>query len=226
LEITGATQATASITFNSGAKLGLAIATPVTAANAAVNLTNGQIAVTGTPSGPSHTLLTAQSITGTPVLDAAISGYKLEVVGNQLQLNQIITDPYTAWSDGAAFDADANVDGVDNGMAWLLGVADKDASALGKLPIATQTGGGLTLTFRCLNAGSRGAAALHLEHSGNLGQTGPWASVAVPETSGPVGGVNFTITPDGDFNNVTATIPTGEALSGKLFARLRAVSAP
>ncbi|HSH15381.1 MAG TPA: autotransporter-associated beta strand repeat-containing protein, partial [Verrucomicrobiae bacterium] len=133
LEITGATQATSSITFASGGVLGFTLGSSVTAASAAVDLTGGQIQVTGVPSGPSHILLTASSISGTPVLANPVPGYELEVVGNQLQLNEITPpDPYAAWSvaaDFAAdFAADANGDGVQNGLAWALGATDANAN--------------------------------------------------------------------------------------------------
>jgi hypothetical protein len=85
--ITGSTQATASIAFANDSSLGLDIGSTVTAAGAAVDLANGRIAVSGTPGGASHVLLTAASITGSPVLANQIPGYELVVVGNQLLLN-------------------------------------------------------------------------------------------------------------------------------------------
>ena len=45
-----------------------------------------------------------------------------------------IQTQYAAWSGGAAFDADANNDGIDNGMAWVLGASGPNASAIGLLP--------------------------------------------------------------------------------------------
>jgi hypothetical protein len=129
---------------------------------------------------------------------------------------------YEIWSGGEPFDGDVNGDGVGSGVAWLLGAANPNANTAGLLPAVSRNNGNLVLTFRCLNAANRGGAALNVQHSNNLGASEPWASAAVPETSGPVSGVNFTITPDGDFNNVVATIPAGEASSGKLFGRLKA----
>ena len=134
LMLTGATQATSAITFAADSSLGLVIGSPVTASGAAVNFANGKISVTGTPGSSSQVLLTALSFTGTPVLATAIPGYELAVAGNQLLLNQVVTDPYAAWSGGADFGADANNDGLDNGLAWLLGAPDKDAAAVQWLP--------------------------------------------------------------------------------------------
>ena len=134
LILSGTTQATTAISFAGNAALGLVVGSPVTAAAAAVNFTNGKISVTGTPSAASHVLLTALSFTGTPVLATTVPGYELAIDGNRLLLNQVITDPYALWSGGAAFEADANQDGVANGLAWLLGAPDKDADATALLP--------------------------------------------------------------------------------------------
>ena len=111
--------------------------------------------------------------------------------------------------------------GLENGLAWLLGAANPNTSAFDKLPVVTQSAGSLTMTFSCLNAASRGTAVLSIEHSGDLGISDPWTSVTLPETSGSASGVTFTITPNGNLNNVTATIPPGEAVAGKLYGRLK-----
>ncbi len=134
LVLTGATQATGAVTFANDGTLGLVIGSPVTAASAAVNFANGKVSVTGTPAASSQVLLTALSFTGTPVLATAIPGYELAVAGNQLLLNAVVTDPFATWSGSAAFDADANGDGIDNGLAWLLGAPDKNAAANHLLP--------------------------------------------------------------------------------------------
>jgi autotransporter-associated beta strand protein len=228
LVLTGATQATTAITFAANSSLGLVIGSPVTATRAAVNLANGTLSVTGTPSTPSHVLLTALSITGTPVLAAAIPGYQLAVVGNQLQLNQNVTDPYDAWSGGAAFGADSNGDGIDNGMAWLLGATDKDAGALGKFPAASQDSGNLVLNFTCLKVANRGGAVLKVQSCNNLGITDPWNSheAEVPEVNATVNGVVFVTSANVDpkLVNVQATIPASSGT--RLFGRLNAVTTP
>jgi len=46
-----------------------------------------EIVIDGTPSLDSYTLISADSITGSPVLSASITNYVLEVSGNELQLN-------------------------------------------------------------------------------------------------------------------------------------------
>lgn len=134
-------------------------------------------------------------------------------------------DPYLAWAGaGVPFDSDANGDGVSNGLAWLLGAANKDVNALSLLPTVTETGGGLVTAFQCLNDASNGNSTLFIQHSRDLGIGDPWTTVAVPETSGgPTSGVVFDITPGSPRNTVTATIQSSEAGgTGKLFSRLRA----
>jgi autotransporter-associated beta strand protein len=237
LVLAGATQATNSITFTGGS-LGLDTGVTVAAANAAVNLTNGSIMVTGTTGNPSYTLLTAASITGTPVLAAPVSGYELQVVGgNELRLVQTGGgSPYETWATGnEPFDGDANGDGVDNGLAFLLGVATPGANATGLLPTTSQTGGNLVMSFTCLATADRGTATLTLEYDGDL--AGTWLSVPVPGAVGapnPIventttGSVSFEATDGGTNANgdalidVVATISDAtESASGKLFGRLK-----
>ena len=52
---------------------------------------------------------------------------------------------YDAWAGGAAFDADANDDGVKNGLAFLLGATN--ATSAVTLPTVSESSGDLTLTF-------------------------------------------------------------------------------
>jgi hypothetical protein len=136
-------------------------------------------------------------------------------------------DPYDTWAGpGNAFDGDKNGDGVDNGLAFLLGAANPDANALGKLPTAGENAGGLVLKFQCLDAASRGPAALKVQSSKDLGLADLWHAneAAVPEPpGGTVNGVVFVVTEnavDPTRNDVVATIPLSEAPSGKLFGRL------
>jgi autotransporter-associated beta strand protein len=221
LIITGATQATSAITFGGGT-LGLNIASSVTAANASIDFTGQQVLVTGTPTLPSYTLLTASSMLGEPTLASPISGYELDVDGNQLKLISTATDPYEDWADGALFDEDENGDGVSNGLAFLLGAADPDANALGLLPTVTENAGGLVLDFSMLNAAARGTATLFIEHSSDLGITDAWEEIEVPLVDGTVTDVVFDIEGTGPLD-VEATIPVGKAQAGKLFGRLKAV---
>ncbi len=150
----------------------------------------------------------------------------LQITGNNVEL-VVINDPYIAWAGaGVLFDADANNDGVDNGLAWLLGAANPNDNATGKLPVITQTGGNLKMTFDMLPIAARGTAQLFLEHSANLGT---WSTgVLVPDANGGTAPVTFIVN-DSDLLNpnnpldVEATVSSSEAAAGKLFGRLKAV---
>jgi hypothetical protein len=62
-----------------------------------------------------------------------------------------------------------------------------------------------------------------LEHSNTLAN-GTWTSVTVPQTSGTVDDVVFTVTGTNPLN-VTATIPVSKAGgTGKLFGRVKGVN--
>jgi autotransporter-associated beta strand protein len=131
--------------------------------------------------------------------------------------------PYEAWAGGAAFNADANGDGVKNGMAFLLGASGPSGAVT--LPTVSQASGNLTLSFNMLKPANRGTATLSVQHSRDLGIADPWTTVpATDVNSGPTSGVTFTITPGGgSTNGIQATIGSAEAGgTGKLFGRLQA----
>jgi autotransporter-associated beta strand protein len=130
-----------------------------------------------------------------------------------------IQTQYQAWALGGAFDADANSDGVSNGLAFLLGASGPSVSALNLLPTAAEDDGDLTLTFTMLPSSSRGAASLAIEYSNSLAN-GSWTSVNVPDSSGTVDDIVFTITGTNPLN-VTARIPASKAAGNKLFGRIK-----
>jgi len=217
---------TSGITFTGGV-LGLDIGYTVNAtASAAVNFTSGAISITGTPTSRSYTLLRALSMTGgTPSLTAPIADYELQVVDlvteKQLRLVSTVAS-YDAWALGNAFDADANGDGVKNGMAFLLGASSPTATVTE--PIVTQSGGNLVISFNLLKPANRGTATLSVEHSSDLGIADPWTTVlATDSSSGPTNGVTFLVTPGGGTTNaVQATIDSAQGGgAGKLFGRLK-----
>ena len=74
------------------------------------------------------------------------------------------------------------------------------------------------MTFNCLNAANRGSAVLSVQYSQDLGVIDLWTnnSVVIPETSGTVDGVIFVITPNGNVNEVQATIPAGSSVFGRI----------
>lgn len=141
---------------------------------------------------------------------------------------------FEVWSAGSTstFGGDANGDGVPDGAAWMLGSPSPGQSANHRLPAAGRANdGGLTLSFNCLNAASRGLATLSLQFSRDLGVADSWEdhTVAVPSSSGTdsTSGVTFVITPNGNLNQVQATIPASAAgVGGRIFCRLRALPTP
>jgi len=138
-----------------------------------------------------------------------------------------VRSKYEAWSGASDFDVDTNGDGVRNGLAFLLGAADKNVSAVGLLPAVTHSGGNLVLTFNMRNAANRKSASLKVQHSNDLGISDAWAdSAVVPDVAGlspAVNGVTFNVTLGSPTNAVVATVAASEALPGtKLFGRLKA----
>ncbi|NQX00533.1 hypothetical protein HQ447_07715, partial [bacterium] len=134
-------------------------------------------------------------------------------------------NPFTTWSGGAAFDVDSNNDGVDNGLAWFFGAADKDANATGLAPKTSQAAGALVMEFDCLNATDRGLTSFTVQYSSDLGLLDPWAETSVPGVVGTftAGVVDFEVTDPGAVGGllkVVATIPAGEAAAGRLFSRV------
>jgi hypothetical protein len=139
--------------------------------------------------------------------------------------------PYDAWATGSeSFNGDANGDGVQDGLAFLLGAATPGTNATGLLPTVSKNGTGLVMTFDCLSAANRGTAVLDLQHSGDLGLNDAWAAALVPGTEPltvTVSGVDFVTTANGALIHVVATIPSsGNDLAGKLFGRLKASETP
>ncbi len=140
------------------------------------------------------------------------------------------SSPFDTWAGTGTlgpvtFGGDTNGDGVQDGLAFLLGAANPDDSALGLLPTVTETGGGLVMTFSMLDSASRGTATLSVEHSSDLGITDPWSTpVAVPDaTPDPqIPPIDFQVSGGPGTLSVIATISSSEAAAGKLFGRLKA----
>lgn len=128
-----------------------------------VNLTGTEIVAAldfdGTPQ-PTGDYSVSSVPPGATITSASFSGTGILTVGTPP------SDPFLAWSGGAAFDADSNNDGVKNGLAWLLGSPNKDDNAVGLLPKVSQNGGGLVMKFTCLKIAGRGTSTLSLQHSG------------------------------------------------------------
>jgi hypothetical protein len=126
---------------------------------------------------------------------------------------------YSGWAGGAAFTADANGDGVNNGLAWILGALNPSANALGLLPVPVNDGTYLKLSFQRVNP--LAPAKLYVEYGTDLSG---WTRLEVPASSGTIGGdIVVVVTPGSPTDSVTVKIPTThQSASGGLFARLAA----
>jgi fibronectin-binding autotransporter adhesin len=216
LIITGANQSASAVTFSGGGKLGLDIASPVTATSATVDFTGQQVLVTGSPVLASYTLLTASSIIGEPTLASPISGYELDADGTTLKLVSTgAPTGFAAWqaanSTAGTRDQDHDNDGVDNGTEHFLG-GTANTTGFTALPTVVDTAGTLSVTWT--------KAASY---------TGTYNTDYVVETSATLAGPWTTETLGGNVaetgNDVKYTFPGGPAYSGKNFARLK-VSGP
>jgi hypothetical protein len=212
--ITGATQSTSAINFAGNSSLGLMLDSPVIAANAAVNFTAGRVSVTGTTNAPSHLLLTALSFTGTPVLATPVPGYALQIVGNQLQLNQININPYDTWKTQITNGLDLRTDDADgdsftNLQEYLFGTSP--IASNGSLVTTTPGSGNLLLRWLQRETG----AIYTLKQSTTL-DAGSWSPVVSPS---PAMDGNQTDTP-GNYDYHTISLPT---TGDNLFFRIEAL---
>jgi autotransporter-associated beta strand protein len=125
---------------------------------------------------------------------------------------------FESWAgDGVTFNGDANGDGIADGLAWLLGAETAGDNASSLLPSPTGNNGAREVGFTMRNQAARGTAVLNLQHGTTLDS---WTTIMIPESSGPQGGVEFIITPDGPLNHVVAIFPSSAAPDGILFLRL------
>ena len=131
----------------------------------------------------------------------------------------LILNPYASWSGGAAFTADANGDGIANGLAWVLGAANPSANGQALMPVPGNEAGFLTLHFK--RSHTLGSAHLYLEYSNDLSQSDPWHPVDL--VNGPLGDIVLVDVPGSPTDDVTVKIPSTHASpAGRLFGRLHA----
>jgi hypothetical protein len=163
-----------------------------------------------------------------------------DVVGNALDTGSAIpddttvtvtapADPFAAWSGGAAFDEDTNGDGMDNGLAWVLGAADVNANANAFVPTVDSTldPAYLIFTFRRADEATGDPNITIVAEYGTALTALDWTTavhdnddVIIAETDN-----HYSTTPGIDRVVVKlkrSTLGPG----GKLFIRLRVVQAP
>jgi hypothetical protein len=122
-----------------------------------------------------------------------------------------------------AFDADPDKDGIRNGLEWILGGNPKQNDNPSILPAVSRSGGSLIQTFTRVEA-SIPETALTIEYGSSLTSWPKSVTVGADTAPADPNGVTVTVnsgpTPDG----VVVTIPsTGNAVGGKLFARMKVV---
>ena len=146
---------------------------------------------------------------------------------NGIQLVAPALLPYGSWAVSYAlptaqsgFSADADGDGVPNGIEWLLG-SNPLASNATVLPKATVVAGSLQLTFS-RNPAAVSSTVIVVQWSTDLFHN--WHDVPVgSSSSGPdANGAIVTVTPNGVAapDSVSVAVPLSNAPAGKMFLRL------
>ena len=213
------------MTVNSGASLELTLGTSVT--SSALTLDGGStVKVIGTPTLASYTLITASSISGTPVLDAAIAGYELVVNGLSIELNEV--PGYTSWAAGypGLTDTDSTLDfdggSLETGLEYVLDSDPTDASDdLTVAPTSTYTGTALEFDYRRSDvANDDPSTTIEVEYGSDLSG---WTTA-----EHGIAGVTIAETDDFDtgIDRVVVSLPIGLGVEGKLFARLKVTMVP
>ena len=172
----------------------------------------GTAGITGTSASFVDGILTGVSVT--PTVEGSDLTFTVDDGSSHTgSATFTVLSKFQSWAGGnTTFSGDTNNDGVADGLAWLLGSNDPSANAQGLTPAANSNGGGgLVMTFNYLNAANRGSAVMSVQYSQDMGVTDLWTdhTVVIPESSGTVNEVIFIITPNGNTNEVQATIPAG-----------------
>lgn len=146
-----------------------------------------------------------------------------------ITVNSVISNPYEAWAGGLAFSDDENADGVDNGLAWVLGAQDANVSAKALLPtFDNQTDADYFIyTYRRHDdANGHPDTTIDVEYGTTL-SSGSWViavhdndNVVITETDN-----HYSVTPGIDRVEVKLKRST-LAPEGRLFVRLRVEQTP
>lgn len=199
------------IHVHSGAFLGFSVGSSITS-TAAVNLAVGSaIRISGTPTLPSHILMTAASVTGNPVLATPVPGYRITTDGTTISL--------TSTGGGGNFGTWATANGIPGESASedfdKDGLSNLVEYALGTNPTtSTQTPGTFANRIVTFTKGADAIAnrdvALAIEESDDLGGSDPWTVVA-------------TLSAADASPTISHTLPTDKT---RVFARLRVTQLP
>jgi hypothetical protein len=180
------------------------------------------VKITGAVNNTSdYLLMTASTITGTPVLATAIPNYTLQKTAGNTQL-KLVHNPYGTWSGGAAANIDTNNDGVKNGVAWALNAPNPNTHAIGLLPTLNNTSAPAYVLFNFNRSDTANADAnttITVQYGNDLiGWT-----TAVDDNNN----VEIEVTPGTPTDAVVVKLKRSTLGSGgKLYARLKVVISP
>lgn len=137
----------------------------------------------------------------------------------------VFNPPYSVWGGNAGFANDANGDGVENGLAWILGAADTAENALSSLPVSNENGGALTMNFSIVD--TIAPAQLFVEYTDSLTDPITWTSEEIPVSTGvgnyvSVSGEVLIDIVAGDPGELSVTVSIDPASDGTVFGRLSA----
>lgn len=210
-----AVSGTATINLGSGGALAFANSSAVSWSGT-LNITGTFVSGSSIRFGTTNAGLTPSQLASISVNGTGAGTYALNADG---YLIVAPSSPYITWAGiGVDFDADANKDGVSNGMAWVLGAADEDTNASGLVPTIDNSDAiYFIFNFRRKDeANTDAATTIITQYSTTL--TG-WTT-AVHD------GSDIIITPSNDFyatgvDKVEVKIKRTLAPGGKLFVRLK-----
>jgi autotransporter-associated beta strand protein len=230
LALVGGSQASP-ITVATGASLGFTLGSPTTSTSS-LNLTNGTVKITGTVNNASdYLLMTASTITGTPVLHTPIPNYELQKTAGNTQLKLVYVapaSPYNTWKTTNAPtgtpEDDFDGDGVSNALEFVLG-GDKDTRDLAKLPTVATDGTDMLFTFRRDQDSIHPSTAVTIEVGTNLA-TLDSATYPVPDSavSSNPGVTVVKNSPAAGTDTVTLRLPLASA--PRKFASLKVLVTP
>jgi autotransporter-associated beta strand protein len=193
----GALPTTSAVTVNSGAKLKFNKASGEISVGAmtvagtleqnlvtitssgAVSLAGSTLTVNGRPTDLSYTLLRGSSLTGTPILSPAISGYELSVDSTSVKLVKTVVVIGSTFDTTYPLGSEETVgtNGLKNLMNYALGGTGLSSSPA--LPMLTVGANGLTLTANIRNDDNSG---LNVVGQYAYSLEGPWTDVTLTPT--------------------------------------------
>lgn len=213
VQSTGWGTSTGSVEVVTGAKLTVNLWTPTAATVLDATIIDGTGAKIG--AGDFSGNVTWNNTSGWSGLATAWVGPDLRVTGTYTP-----GQTYQGWAGaGVVFDADANNDGVDNGIAWVLGAADEDANAIPLLPTLDHTSDPNFIIFtyrRDDDANTNPQTSIKVEYGTNMADWSPathnGTTIIIPPATDDGAGPGVDL--------VQVKISRTLAAGGKLFTRL------